>query len=75
MISLGKKERSPLKIAEIQKENNALQLSKGVQIGKECEVYLIFLLLNSCKVKKLKILKEVEQILFLMKISSEKYLQ
>lgn len=50
-----KKKKNPSnKIAEIQKENNALQLSKAVQEERNSEVYLVFPLLSSCKVNILK---------------------
>lgn len=57
-----KKKTKPLtKLLKYKRKNNTLQLSKGVQQERKVEVYL-FLLLNSCKVKKLKILKEGEGI-------------
>ena len=75
MISLGKKKKPTNQIAEIQKENNALQLSKGVQEERNAQVYLLFLLLTSCEVSKLTILKEGEGISFHVRVSLEKYLQ
>ena len=51
MISLGKKKKKPTnKTAEIQKEHNALQLSKGVQEERNAQVNLLVLLLNSCEI-------------------------
>lgn len=69
-----KKKKPANKIAEIQKENNALQLSKGVQEERNSEVYLIFPLLNSFKVNKLKILKEGGGISLQIRMSLEEYL-
>lgn len=72
---LRKKKRKPTnKSAEIQKENNALQLSKGVQEERNAQVNLLVLLLKSCEISKLTTLKE-EGISFYVGISLEEYLQ
>lgn len=48
---LRKKKKKPTnKTAEIQKEHNALQLSKGVQEERNAQVNLLVLLLNSCEI-------------------------
>lgn len=55
---LRKKKKPTNKTAEIQKENNALQLSKGVQEERNAQVNLLVLLLKSCEISKLTTLKE-----------------
>ena len=58
MISLGKKKKPTNRTAEIQKENNALQLSKRVQEERNAQVNLLVLLLKSCEISKLTTLKK-----------------
>lgn len=73
---LRKKKKQPTnQIADIQKENNALQLSKGDEGERNAQVYLLFLLLKNCEVSKLTILKEGEGISLHVRMSLENYLQ
>lgn len=53
-----KKKKPTNKTAEIQKENNALQLSKRVQEERNAQVNLLVLLLKSCEISKLTTLKK-----------------
>lgn len=69
-----KKKKTTNKIAELQKENDAVQLSEGVQEERNAQVYLLFVLLNSCEVSKLNIL-EGEGISFHVRMSLKEYPQ